>query len=622
MSGLLLETNLDADQRDFAETIRRGAESLLVVINDSLDFSKIEAGKLEIDPVDFALDSVVEDAAEFLSQQASLKTLEITALVAPDVPDYLHGDNVRVQQILINLLNNAIKFTDRGEIGLRVSVARRSGNRTILRFEVRDTGIGIAPEVQARLFQPFSQADGSTTRKYGGTGLGLAICKRLTELMSGEIGVASELGNGAVFWVELPFGPPRAPRSPDQIRPVGLSLAGLKALVVDDNAANRVIVKQHLESWQIGVDGASDALQAITMLRVAERSGQPYSLAVLDYGMPGMHGVDLARIIRSDGNLASMQLIMLSSYSEREKAEQARQVGISIYLLKPLRKSQLCRALEMAFRPLPVNLAPAFSSGLEPAVKPALPGGHKKILLVEDHPDNQKLAVRLLARNGFECDLANNGAEAISMMLDTPYALVLMDCQMPVMDGFQATAAIREGEGNVRSTRIIAMTAHSMQGDREKCLAAGMDDYIPKPVDEKALIRTIERWLSAGAAPGSAPNPAPAVRPAEPAAAGPGKPRRLRIPAKAGMEDLIPDYLKNRLQDLQALSAALDNGDLKTAQTIGHTMKGSGAGYGFPEVTSIGQAIEYAARGGDVGAVQARIAELGDYLQRIEVTYP
>ncbi len=618
MSGLLLHTNLDAEQRDYAETIRRGAESLLVVINDSLDFSKIEAGKLDLDPADFTVDSLIEDVADFLSQPAGVKNLQMITSFAPGVPDRLRGDKARVRQILINLLNNAIKFTEQGEVRLHVSLVRNDERKIVLRFEVRDTGIGIAPEVQARLFQPFSQADGSTTRQYGGTGLGLAICKRLTELMSGHIGLESEPGAGSLFWAELPFEAPREPIQAIDQEPA--AIAGRPVLIVDDSESNRTVVKQYLEGWGACVDTASDALQAITMMRSGARCGRPYSVAVLDFGMPGMNGLDLATIIRSDRKLASTGLVMLTSYSERVEIEQARQAGVPICLVEPVRKSQLRRALEMLMRPLPSAMQVASSRSETQAVTAPhqAPTARRKVLVVEDNADNQKLAARLLSRHGFDCDVANNGAEAMTMIFGTPYPLVLMDCQMPVMDGFQATAAIREREGNSRFTRIIAMTAHSMQGYREKCLKSGMDDYIPKPVDEKSLIDTIERWLPSGSEPGASA----AARTEPEAETAPPQPfGRLRITAKAGLEDLIPDYLANRANDVQALTVAVEAMDLNTVQTIGHKMKGTGTGYGFSEISTIGSVLQEAAKVRDVTSIRVQLKSLSDYLRRVEVVY-
>ena len=615
MSGLLVETDLDADQRDFAETIRKGAESLLTVINDILDFSKMEAGKLDLAPADFEVDAVVEDVAEFLAQQASLKGLELTCLIAPEVPSFVRGDGGRLRQILTNLLNNAIKFTDHGEVSLRVGLKSQSREESLLRFEVRDTGGGISPDVQARLFQAFTQADGSTTRKHSGSGLGLAICKRLVELMSGSIGIESELGKGSLFWLEIPFAAAAAREASPADSTIDMS--GLRVLAVDDNETNRVMVRNHLESWGMKVDVAVDALQAITMTREAVRLGRPYNLAILDFGMPGMSGIDLARIIRSDRQIPSLPLILLTSFSERREAEQAREVGIAVCLIKPTRRRQLGRAIESALCPgSPVRQ----SSRTSPL---ASTSRRRRILLVEDNVDNQNLAVRLLKRNGYDCDVAANGAEALDLVFGERYPLILMDCQMPVMDGFQAAAAIRERQGNTCRTPIIALTAHSLQGYREKCLQAGMDDYVSKPVHEKTLIQAIERWVSSGdqPIPEATSEEAQISEAAPPARRGEASAERLRVTAAKGLEDLILQYLSNRQTELTALAEAVSGHEWGKVRVIGHGMKGSGTGYGFPTLTEIGRNLETAASENDPNRVRAEIEDLRQYLSRVDVVY-
>ena len=598
-SGLLLETELDPEQRDFAETIRTGAESLLIVINDILDFSKMEAGKLEIDPADFDVSMAIEDVVEFLAQQAGLKGLELTCSIARGVPAYARGDGGRLRQILANLVNNAIKFTDRGEVALRVGLASQSAaGQTVLRFEVQDTGSGVSPEVQARLFQPFMQADGSSTRKHGGTGLGLAICKRLVDLMCGSIGIQSELGRGSTFWLELPFGAAgeNAPAAPDSM----IDMSGLRILVVDDNASNREIAKCYLESWRVKADVAANAIEGITMLREAARLGQPYNVAVLDFGMPGMNGIDMARVIRADvradANIASIPLVMLTSCGGSAEADQARDVGIGVCLLKPTRKRQLSQAIQRVLRS-------AAASKVTQGSAPATELQHCRILLVEDNFENQKLAVRLLKRNDYDCDVAADGAEAVEMACAKTYGVILMDCQMPVMDGFQATAAIRKRQGSARRTPIVAMTAHTLQGYREKCLEAGMDDYVSKPVHEHTLIRAIERWAP----------PAAAID--EPSGG------KLRVPAVKGLEDLIPQYLSNRELDLAALAEAVSGSDWAKVRWIAHGMKGSGTGYGFPEITELGRTLEKAAKEENQERVQTEIDSLRHYLSCLEVVY-
>jgi len=580
MSGLLADTELSGDQADYTQTIRRGAESLLGVINGVLDFSKLEAGRLELDPEDFSIDSVAEDTVEFFAQLARQKGLDLTCFVAANVPAWARGDRSRLRQILTNLIGNALKFTEQGGVSLRVDWAGRSGDKSVIRFAVQDTGIGISQEVQAQLFQAFTQADGSTTRKYGGSGLGLAISKRLAEMMGGGISIESAPGKGSTFLLQLPFGEPleSKPPEPDSLP----DLAGARVLVVDDLESNRNIVGQYLASWQMKVDAAENGLQAMTKVREAVAAGQPYGLVLLDCGMPGMSGIDVARLIAFDPRIKATPLIMLTSYDDRNELKGAKEVGMAAFLTKPVRKQMLRRAIARALTPQAV---------MPLAVKAApQPRAGTRLLLVEDNADNQKLATRLLGKHGYACDIAANGSEALAKLEKQSYPVVLMDCQMPQMDGFEATKAIREREVNsARRTPIIAMTAHALAEDRERCLAAGMDDYISKPINERHLVAAIQRWLP----------PLPMAK----------------IPA--ALEALVPQYLANRRQDLVALAEAVRRGDLAAAGMIGHSMKGSGAGYGFPAISDMGGCIENCAVAKDADGVLRHTAMLGDYLGRV-----
>ncbi len=592
MSGLLLETELSPDQKDLAETIRNGAESLLVVINDSLDFSKMEAGKLEIDPADFEVDGAVEDVTSFFSQSASRKGLALSCFVERDVPQYVYGDGGRLRQILTNLVGNAIKFTERGRIDLRVAAVGEGG--AALRFEVRDSGIGISAEAQGRIFQAFAQADGSTTRRYGGTGLGLAIVKRLIEMMGGTIGVESEPGRGSTFWFQLPF--ERARETKEFNPELAARMVGVRALVACEDAAT--ITKQ-LESWGMKSESARNASQAAAQIREAALAQRPFGLIVLDYDSTG-----------NAGTMAGVPILMLANREDRKAAERTNGAAVTVYLTAPPRTHHLHKAVAMALLPLD-------TSGNRKAAKPsAMPAG-PRLLLVEDNVDNQKLTIRLLGKYGYSCDIASNGAEALRMLMrGAVYPLILMDCQMPEMDGFQATAAIREREGTSQHTPIIAMTAHALEGDRDKCLKAGMDDYIAKPVTEGLLVSTIERW----APPGNA-----AAAPAEPSVDTEervGDPSRVRVIAKEGLEDLIPEYLANCTKSIVDLAEAVARKDLTTVRGIGHGMKGCGTGYGFAAITDFGRNIENAAAENDEATVAEQISKLGTYLENLEVIYP
>jgi two-component system sensor histidine kinase/response regulator len=583
MSGLLLETSLSEEQEDFARTIRRGAESLLTIINDILDFSKIEAGKLDIDATDFLLEEVVGEVMELVGEQTSRKGLDLNAEIDPEIPRAVHGDPVRVRQVLLNLVGNAVKFTERGEIHVSV---RQEGvpGRIHLRFEVRDTGIGIDPAAQERIFDSFTQADGSTTRKYGGTGLGLSISKKLAELMGGSIGLSSQLGTGSTFWFTIPLvrGTRETSTNPQELA----CLSGLKVLAVDDSETNRRIVKEQLRSLGIDCTLAENAMQAIIQVREAAALGQAFDLVILDFGMPGMNGVDLARIIRSDTALTATRLMLMTSYAEKKCRNMSLEAGIDVVLNKPVLMSDLSRALARATGRSASRIAPT------PPPRPTTAPVSGRLLLVEDHPDNRRLALYHLAKYGYQCDVATNGEEAVRALAEYRYSLVLMDCQMPVMDGFQATAAIRRMEV-LRHTPIIALTAHAIEGDAKRCLDAGMDDYLSKPLTAEKLLAMVQRWAL--------------------------QPVRVQIPR--GLEDMIPEYLSNRRTDVQTISEALERNDIAAIKVIGHGMKGSGAGYGFSRITEIGEDLELAARAANLAEIQSLKQALAEYVEHVEISY-
>jgi PAS domain S-box-containing protein len=488
MTELALDTDLTAEQREYLGMAKSSAEALVHIINDILDFSKIEAGKLELEAIDFDLHATVEEAVGLLAEKASVKGLELICHIDAPPPCWLRGDPGRLRQVLLNLLGNAIKFTERGEVVVSARLEEQGPAGTVVRCEVRDTGVGIPADVQPRLFGSFTQADTSTTRKFGGTGLGLAISKRLVGLMGGEIGLTSEPGRGSTFrfTVRLAKGEaaPPAPRWNGALR-------GLRALVVDDNATNRMVLTRNLAGWGMRVAEASGGAEALAALRSAE---EPFALALLDFEMPGMDGLELARHIKADPALAGVRLIMLTSLGVRGQREQARAAGINGYLVKPVRLSQLydCLMTVMAApEPLPSAPArPAADSGRRPP--PVAHGPH--VLLAEDNLVNQALAQRLLEKLGCRVDVVGNGREAVAAVARGEYALVFMDCQMPEMDGFEATAAIRQGETGSRRVPIIALTASAMQGDRGVCLAAGMDDYLSKPLGLRDMERMVRRW--------------------------------------------------------------------------------------------------------------------------------
>ncbi len=512
MTGLLLDSGLSPQQWEFAETVRQSGETLLTLINDILDFSKIEAGKLELEVIPFDLAQVVEEVVELLAEPAERKGLELACWVQHEQPCGVNGDPGRLRQILTNLVGNAVKFTEHGEVVVKVTQADQTSDQVLVRFEVSDTGIGISPEARSRLFQSFSQADSSTTRKYGGTGLGLAISQQLVKLMGGQIEVDSEPGQGSRFYFSV-WLPQRSAQT--QLAPVlRPNLQGLQVLIVDDNATHRSILRHQLAVWNMPVDEAEAGPPALAMLRAAAQADRPYDLAILDLMMPELDGFALARAIRSDPAIAGVRLVLMTSFSQRGHRELSAQTGLDAYLNKPVRQSQLFTCLA-ALAGLPseatawVTWAPAWNGGqLKPQGMRLQPLSCGRILVAEDNVVNQKVAVRQLAKLGYRADVVANGFEVLEALSRIHYDLVLMDCQMPELDGFATSLEIRQHQGSTRHLPIIAMTASAMQGDREKCLAAGMDDYLTKPVKFEELIAVLARWLPIASPlePGTAPS--------------------------------------------------------------------------------------------------------------------
>ncbi|MDY6804043.1 MAG: PAS domain-containing protein [Cyanobacteriota bacterium] len=518
MTELLLRTELTAQQIDFVETLHSSGENLLTIINDILDFSKLEAGEMRLDPYPFNLNAVLEDLLDLFALQTNAKGIELVGAIAPGVPRNLYGDASRLRQILLNLIGNAIKFTASGEVVIGIDLdsegeTREDSEQIKVRFSVKDTGIGIAPEAQEKLFRSFSQVDASHTREYGGTGLGLAICKELVRLMGGEIGVESLAGEGSTFWftalltLDTDAGDTDFPRPSES----AITLAGKRLLVVDDNPTNRKVVRMEATVWGMEVDEAASGAMALTAMRVAAARGKPYDVALLDLQMPSMSGETLAGLVRRERTLAETLLIIMTSVDDSDIARRVREIGCQDYLIKPVKSSQLfdCLRRVMNGEVFPSQIGKNGSLRGGEAEKSAAgkletaapQRKNVRVLLVEDTAVNQKVVLNQLRLLNYPADCVNNGREAVEKLEECDYDIVLMDCQMPVLDGYGATGAIREREGSpfenrqdARSTVIIGLTAYAMKGDREKCLEAGMDDYLSKPVAMEDLASVLERW--------------------------------------------------------------------------------------------------------------------------------
>lgn len=607
MAELLLGTQLSDNQRRFAETVHKSGESLLAIINDILDFSKIEAGRFELERVDFNLHRVIEDIIELFGEQAHCKHLELNCRIAADIPEYVKGDPTRLRQVLANLIGNAIKFTSSGEIlvDVRLAADRAAASNEPLpyaiHFEVQDSGIGISSETLSRLFHAFSQADGSTTRKYGGTGLGLIISKQLIELMGGEMGVHSELGKGSRFYFVLPL---QTSEAAEVITPLSdTDFNGLKVLIVEDNDTNRDILYRHTTAWGMQVDTAESPLIALELLRQSLRHSPAYALVIIDMKMSGMTGLELGREIKANAQLAKIPLIMLTSTLYKGEAIEAKKTGFAAYLIKPIRKSDLYRCLQRALQTHRQHASTVNASAPQPASSHLT----AKILLAEDNQVNQEVAVAMLRSFGCEVDIANNGIEVLAALEYTSYNLVLMDCMMPKMDGYEATAEIRRRQqvGKLAQFPIIALTANAIEGDREKCLLAGMDDYLSKPFKAEALFRVIASWLNLL-------TPVQEQSPPELSAPSVTNPTPLSPSVNhdilASIEKLVPQegknflhrviklYLENSHNLMLTLEHAWQQGDINTLRVTSHALKSSSHQVGAQQLAEQYREIEVAAR--------------------------
>lgn len=604
MTEVLLGTALTQKQRRFAETVHRSGETLLSIINDILDFSKIEAGRFELESLDFNLHTTVEDILELFAEGAHSKNLELSSRIAPEVPEAVKGDPTRIRQVLSNLIGNAIKFTEQGEIVVDVSLDNNHpkslpGTDSIpvkVCFTVSDTGIGISEEdVKSRLFQPFSQADGSTTRKFGGTGLGLAISKQLVELMGGGISVDSRPGQGATFTFTLPL--PSAEPS-KLIGPTQVSgLQGRKLLIVEDNDTNRDILYTYALSWGMQADAVASGSIALELLRQAAANQLSYDLALIDMKMAGMTGLELGQLIKTDANLAQTPLVMLTSTLFKGEAAEAKTAGFAAYLTKPIRKTDLYQCLTLALASNEGSSAQATNEATE--VRTVSSTLTANLLLAEDNPVNQAVALAMLQGFGCTVDIAHNGREALEAAERKPYDLVLMDCMMPEMDGYTASAEIRRRQsiGELPYFPIIALTANAIDGDREKCLAAGMDDYLAKPFKAHDLHRLIKAWLRY---PETVDIEVPHAAPMSESVIDPEALASISaLDAGTGNELLqrvIGLYLSNAGALLQALEQAWSKGDLDAIHAVSHTLKSSSHQVGACGLAELCRGVENESR--------------------------
>ena len=613
MTALALQTKLSAEQQDYLETVKSSGESLLAIVNDLLDFSKIEARRLDLEHTELDLRETVGDAAKLLALRASEKGLELACHIAPTAPEVVLGDAGRLRQVLLNVLGNAVKFTSAGEVVLRVEVESVSPTRATLRFAVSDTGIGIPPDKQRQIFLAFTQADSSTTRRFGGTGLGLAIALRLVELMGGRLWVESEVGRGSTFYFTATFDLPQTvgPRA-DLQRPAALD--GLRVLVVDDNATNRKILEEMLASWRMTPTVVADAERAGEALRRTDKAGGRFDVIILDGQMPDVDGYMLARRIRTDRRFARVPIVMLTSIGHGDKSDRRRRVDVDAYLTKPVKHSDLLDALATIVG-VSTRHAPVAKEAAAPGAKPqrAL-----RVLVAEDNPINRKLVTTLLQKRGHDVKAVANGRlardHAVSASGKT-YDVLLMDLQMPEMSGLEATQAIRANEsGSGRHLPIVALTAHAMQGDREQCLAAGMDGYLSKPIDVNELISTIERFAG-----GQAPGPATAQIEVDGARL---FDEQAALTYTGGDRELLGQVVAMFRTDapasLRRIERALRRRDAEALSLATHAMKGAIATVGSPAGRAAAAELEQLARANQLESADQVFGRLEALIKQLD----
>ncbi|MDH3503243.1 MAG: PAS domain S-box protein [Nitrospirota bacterium] len=623
MTDLLLDTDLDADQQEMVETVKKSGEFLLTIINDVLDFSKIDAGKLNLEEIAFDVRTAIDEVLDILAERANSKGLQLISLIDAATPQELRGDPSRIRQILFNLIGNAIKFTERGEVVVHVSLMREPSETTMVKFSVTDTGIGILPEVQPRLFESFTQADRSTTRKFGGTGLGLAICKRLVTLMNGEIGLTSEAGQGSTFWITVPFPHHSSSRIPTTPCP---SLQGRHLCIVETHDTIRFLLQHYAESWGMVCEVARNGNEGLAVLQERGRLGQPFDVAILDQTISETiqeDGLSLGKTIRQDSALAQTPLILLTSFGQRGDARLAQDAGFNGYLTKPVRHQQLQQCLQMVLgsQALPASPDDIHSTMLitRHTVEEAQARAQIQILLAEDNLVNQKVAVRMLNKLGYRTDVATNGLEVVEAVGRATYDLIFMDCQMPEMDGLQATRKIREAESvkhevteNIspaplpltphKNSRvpIIALTANTMKEDRESCLEAGMDDFLGKPVKLEELSTMIAKWLPHRTTKEFVNHPVTDKNMKNSTSLPPCLDETVlqNLKALGGKDDpeffttVVDQFLADLPRHLEGIKQAVDHQDPDALMKAAHTCKGSCRSIGATSLAEVSCALD------------------------------
>jgi signal transduction histidine kinase/DNA-binding response OmpR family regulator len=630
MTDLLGRTGLVKRQQRLVGILRQSAETLLHIINDILDFSRIEAGKLTLDRIEFDLRGLVADVVELLAEPAQSKLLEVVYSVAPDVPDWLSGDPHRLRQVLTNLIGNATKFTERGEIEIAVKLARQTADTVALEFQVKDTGIGIDPADQAKLFESFEQANETISRKYGGTGLGLSITKQLVNMMGGQIDVESAPGQGSRFWFTAAF--ERCHRQSTTGRAAGSELAGARVLVVDDNATNREVLCQYLSAEGAACREVESGAVALAMLRAAAGRGEGFDVAVLDMAMPEMDGVELARRIKASPEIAGTPLILLTSIGWEEDGESANAAGFCAYLTKPVRQDDLCNQVMRILNLPGASGAPQLPAEDPRAASPAAAVLKARVLLAEDNPVNQEVAREYLDDLGCRVEIVETGVAAVKAFGRAACDLILMDCQMPEMDGLEATRLIREEERRVGAGErmtIIAVTAYTTPGERERCLDAGMDDYLAKPFDQEELRVMLRRWLPDAAMLDAGPRDAAPQEVAEEACdaaldqavldqAALDKIRAVdRKTGRGVLSKVIGIYLDHTPAELQALGAAVAREDAAAVAKLAHGLKSSSANLGAQTLAGLLKELEYRGRGESLAEAPALFARIEAEFERV-----